>query len=183
MENYISINGVPVIGNHKILQQLLREDLDFEGLAVSDFGEFGDTQPLSNSASIFLTGLSAHNIGNQCGDWSVGWHGHSGNTYFPNGISVKEGLQAIAGECITYFNGLHADGTYSEANLTAAKDFAREAEYTIAVIGEEPYAEKSRDIDDLAPPIGQIEYVKELASCTTRKSAAASSRWPRTRTT
>lgn len=42
MENYISINGVPVIGNHKILQQLLREDLGFTGLTVSDFDEFGD---------------------------------------------------------------------------------------------------------------------------------------------
>lgn len=32
------------------------------------------------------------------------------------------------------------------------------------VIGEEPYAEKTGDLDDLALPAGQVEYVKELAS-------------------
>ncbi|POM75721.1 Glycoside hydrolase, partial [Phytophthora palmivora] len=42
------------------------------------------------------------------------------------------------------------------------------AEYTVAVIGEHPYAEKTGDIDDLALPAGQIEYVKELASTGTK---------------
>ncbi|EGZ24944.1 glycoside hydrolase [Phytophthora sojae] len=220
MENYISINGVPVIGNHKILQQLLREDLGFTGLTVSDFDEFGDystahriarnvnesirfsynltgidmsmaydtkylnatkalleqspeyldrlkesahriintklqnndsTLPIPSSSTIFLTGHSAHNIGNQCGGWSVRWHGYTGNEYFPNGISVKEGLEAFAGDKVTYFNGLNADGIYSDANLTTAKRLAIRLK-------------KTGDLDDLALPAGQVEYVKELAS-------------------
>ncbi|RLN20710.1 hypothetical protein BBJ28_00018398, partial [Nothophytophthora sp. Chile5] len=243
MENYISINGVPVIGNHKILQQLLREDLAYEGLAVSDFGEIGSMNifhrvardsdeairfsytrtgidmsmgydasylngtkllldespeylarmkesakriikmklklglfdnpvpglddvakvgnaddvatslemaresivllqnndkvlPISPSSSVFLTGHSAHDVGNQCGGWSVSWPGYGGNDLLPNGISVKTGMEAIAGSNVAYFNGLYVNGSYSEANMTTAKEMASQAEYTIAVIGE-----------------------------------------------
>ncbi|KAG2502410.1 hypothetical protein JM16_009824, partial [Phytophthora kernoviae] len=216
MENYISVNGVPVIANHKILQVLLREDMAFDGLTVSDFGEIGSlnsfhrvardpneavrfsytrtgvdmamgydttylngttllleespehfdrlkesakriikmklklglfdnpvpgadevakvrnevdvekslemaresivllqnndsTLPISTSSSVFLTGFNAHDIGNQCGGFTVFWPGTSGNEYFPNGISVKEGMEAIAGDKVTYFNGLDSD--------------------------------------------------------------------------
>ncbi|KAL3673721.1 hypothetical protein V7S43_001418 [Phytophthora oleae] len=275
MENYISVNGIPTIANHRILQVLLREDIGFEGVTLSDFGEIGmmntfhrvarnaseavrfsyantgidvamgsdttylngskilvqespeylermrktakrvikmklqlglfdtpvpgaddvakvhneediataldmaresivllqnndSTLPIPSSSSVFLTGHSADNIGNQCGGVSIWWHGYSGNKYFPNGISVKEGMEAIAGDNVTYFNGLDADGNYSEANMTTAKQYASQAEYTVAVIGEHPYAEKTGDIDDLALPAGQIEYVKELASTGTK---------------
>eukprot|EP00644_Phytophthora_capsici_P005730 jgi/Phyca11/97806/e_gw1.2.566.1 len=269
MENYISINGVPTIGNHKILQQLLREDLAFDGLAIGMMNTFhrvarnaseavrfsytntgidvamgsdttylngskllvqespeylermretakrvikmklqlglfdtpvpgaddvekvhneddiataldmaresivllqnnGSTLPILSSSSVFLTGHSADNIGNQCGGVSIFWHGYSGNEYFPNGISVKEGMEAIAGDKVTYFNGLDADGNYSDANMTTAKQYASQADYTVAVIGEPPYAEKTGDLDNLALPAGQIEYVKELASTGTK---------------
>ncbi|KAG7375315.1 hypothetical protein PHYPSEUDO_001859 [Phytophthora pseudosyringae] len=124
--------------------------------------------PISSSSSVFLTGHSAHNIGNQCGGWSVSWHGYTGNDNFPNGISVKEAMEDIAGDKVTYFNGLDSDGNYTTANVTAAMEYASQAEYTIAVIGEHPYAEKTGDIDDLALPAGQIEYVKELASTGTK---------------
>ncbi|KAG1703191.1 hypothetical protein DVH05_008101 [Phytophthora capsici] len=235
MENYVSINGVPTIGNHKILQQLLREDLAFDGMTTSDFAEVGSlstfhkiartideavrfsythtgidmsmgntlaylngskrvieespellgrlkesakrvirlklqlglfdtpvpgvddvalvrnaddvqksldmaresivllqnndsTLPIESSASVFLTGHSAHNIGNQCGGWSVSWPGYTGNDNFPNGISVKEAMEAIAGDKVTYFNGLEFAGNYSEANMTTAKQYASQAE-------------------------------------------------------
>ncbi|KAE9355754.1 hypothetical protein PF008_g3916 [Phytophthora fragariae] len=39
MENYISVNGVPTIASHRILQVLLREDIGFDGVTLSDFGE------------------------------------------------------------------------------------------------------------------------------------------------
>ncbi|GMF40104.1 unnamed protein product [Phytophthora lilii] len=275
MENYISINGVPTIANHKILQVLLREDMGYDGLAVSDFGEIGSmntfhsvardaneavrfsytrtgidmamgydttylngttrlidespeyldrmkqsakriikmklklglfdnpvpgaddvakvrndedvataltmaresivllqnndsTLPISSSSSVFLTGFNAHDIGNQCGGFSVAWPGYSGNEYFPNGISVKEGMEAIGGDKISYFNGLDVSGNYSDANMTTAKQYASQAEYTVVAIGEASYSEKAGDIDDLALPAGQIEYVKELASTGTK---------------
>ncbi|KAI9906217.1 hypothetical protein PsorP6_004577 [Peronosclerospora sorghi] len=39
MENYISLNGNPVIANRRILKDLLRSDLGFSGMLVSDWGE------------------------------------------------------------------------------------------------------------------------------------------------
>ncbi|KAL4152369.1 hypothetical protein PRNP1_009300 [Phytophthora ramorum] len=42
MENYISINGEPVIANPRILNDLLRSDLGFDGLLVSDWAEINN---------------------------------------------------------------------------------------------------------------------------------------------
>ncbi|KAL4155392.1 hypothetical protein PRNP1_007502 [Phytophthora ramorum] len=277
MENYISVNGVPVIENTKLMTTLLREDLGFDGLMVSDYGEINQltefhrtarsteeatkfalertsldmsmvgrnqaftnatnklieespeiidrlkqsvrrivktklklglydnpmpgaeyvdmvgsdddvaaalagaresivllqnndsTLPLSKNASVFLTGPSAHNIGYQCGGWSLQVWGVSGNDMFSHGVSVKQGFEVIAGnDSFTYFNGLNITGNYTDVDLATAKEYASQAEYTIAVIGEEPYEEKSGDIDDLSLPAGQIEYVKELASTGTK---------------
>ncbi|KAI9906692.1 hypothetical protein PsorP6_004156 [Peronosclerospora sorghi] len=39
MESYVSINGEPVIASRKILIDLLRHDMNFTGLLVSDYGE------------------------------------------------------------------------------------------------------------------------------------------------
>lgn len=42
MENYISINGVPVVANSKILQDLLRHDMSFDGMVVTDWAEINN---------------------------------------------------------------------------------------------------------------------------------------------
>ncbi|KAH7478882.1 Beta-glucosidase BoGH3B [Phytophthora ramorum] len=44
MENYISVNGVPVVSSTKILNNLLRNDLDFDGVVVTDWGEVNNLQ-------------------------------------------------------------------------------------------------------------------------------------------
>ncbi|POM58315.1 Glycoside hydrolase [Phytophthora palmivora] len=274
---YISVNGVPVIENTKLMTTLLRDDLKFDGLLVSDFGEINhlvsfhrtarstdeatkfslertsvdmsmvgsglsftngtnklikekpeiidrlkdsvhriiktklklglyddpmpgaeyvhmvgnnndvatalagsresivllqnnnSTLPISKDSSVFLTGPSADNIGYQCGGWSVQAWGVSGNDMFSHGVSVKQGVAAIVGnDSFIYFNGLNITGNYSDADMTIAKDYASQADYTVAVIGEEPYEEKSGDLNDLTLPAGQIEYVKELASTGTK---------------
>jgi beta-glucosidase len=93
-----------------------------------------------------------------------------GQRHFPNAISVKEGLEVIAGDKVTYFNGLEFDGDYSAANMTTAKDLASQAEYTVAVIVELQYAERSDDINDQALPAG---HVRELASTGSLRSSRA----------
>jgi len=277
MENYISVNGIPTIANPKLMNKLLREDLGFEGMTVSDFAEiqhlntfhrFARTNaeaatlsvkrtsidmtmassdygfinatkaliasdatyfnrvkesarrivklklklglydnpvpgadlvdlvgndddkaaalnmaresivllqnndsvlPIPEASTVFLTGHSADNVGFMCGGWSLSQQGYSGNDMFPNGISVKDGFEAIASDKVTYFNGLNYTGVYNESDLAQAKELASKAEYTIAVIGEHSYTEKvAGDINDLALPAGQIEYVSELASTGTK---------------
>ncbi|KUF77928.1 Lysosomal beta glucosidase [Phytophthora nicotianae] len=277
MENYISVNGVPIVENTKLLKTLLRHDLQFEGLMVTDYGEINalqnfhrtarteneatkfslertsidmsmvasdlsftngtnklleedpeildrlkesvrrviklklklglydnpmsgeeyldmvgndddvaaaldgaresivllqnndSTLPLAKDASVFLTGPIAHDMGRQCGGWTLQVQGVSGNDMFSHGVSVKQGLEAIAGNgSITYFNGLNITGNYPDSDLATAKQYAAKAEYTVAVIGEEVYEEKTGDINDLTLPLGQIQYVKELASTGTK---------------
>ncbi|RLN94310.1 hypothetical protein BBJ28_00003832 [Nothophytophthora sp. Chile5] len=42
MENYISINGIPVVANSKILDDLVRNDLDYDGVVVTDWAEINN---------------------------------------------------------------------------------------------------------------------------------------------
>jgi beta-glucosidase len=279
MENYISVNGVPLVSNTKLMNGLLRDDLGWDGMMVTDYAEIdqladfhrvartyeeatrisltrasvdmsmiatddsfmngttallqqspqylsrvkasarrvvklklqlglydnpvpgeanlallgneNDTAtalelaresvvllknnasvlPLAEDASVFLTGHAADDIGLQCGGWTIEWQGYAGhNELYPLGSTVKDNIETITGNSssVTYFNGLNYTGEYSEADLATAMEYASNAEFTVAVIGEGPYAEKPGDIDDLALPAGQIEYVKQLASTGTK---------------
>ncbi|KAJ8571492.1 hypothetical protein ON010_g5343 [Phytophthora cinnamomi] len=50
---------------------------------------------LSENASVFMTGPSAHNIGYQSGGWSLQSWGVSGNDMFTHDVSVKQGTGKI----------------------------------------------------------------------------------------
>lgn len=277
MENYVSINGEPVVSSSRILNDLLRTDLGFDGLLVTDYNEInnlkefhhvvktqeeavalsltrtsidmsmvpndalfighaqkllqarpdvesrlresavrviktkltlglydnpvpgeqyvsmvgskedfeeslemaresivllknqGNVLPLPKTASVFLTGHSADNIGHQCGGWSKQWQGYSGNVMFPNGVSVRQGFAGVVGnDSFTYFNGLAADGKISDADMAEAVKHAGEHEYTVAVIGEATYTEKPGDIDNMALPEGQVKFIEALSATKTK---------------
>ncbi|KAG6971689.1 hypothetical protein JG687_00001882 [Phytophthora cactorum] len=223
MENYISINGIPVVANTKILEDLVRNDLNYDGVVVTDWAEINNlkdwhrvvdtyeeavrlsltrtaldmsmvpydtefithaTEMLSSFPDEFLVGndddkavaldLARESIVVLKNDNNIlplanGSSGYSGNDMYPNGISVRQGFENLVGNnSFTYFNGLNADGTYSEADLATAVNLASQHEYTIAVIGEDTYAEKPGDIDDLDLPAGQIAYVEALAATGTK---------------
>ncbi|ETP09057.1 hypothetical protein F441_15057 [Phytophthora nicotianae CJ01A1] len=277
MQNYISVNGVPTVESTRLLKTLLRNDFEFDGMMVTDYGEIDALEdfhrvarttaeatkftlertsidmsmvgvgttftngtyaligeeltildrlkdsvrriiklklqlglydnplpgeenlalvgndndvaaalnlaresavllqnddnvlPIKKDALVFLTGHSADNVGYQCGGWTIQVQGVSGNDMFSHGSSVKQGIEEIVGnDSFSYFNGLNVNGSYSDNDLNTAKKLASEAEYTVVVIGEEPYEEKTGDIDDLTLPVGQIQYVKELASIGTK---------------
>ncbi|KAK1937012.1 Lysosomal beta glucosidase [Phytophthora citrophthora] len=50
MENYISVNGVPVIENTKLMTKLLRDDVGFSGMMVTDFYEINDLHVFHRTA-------------------------------------------------------------------------------------------------------------------------------------
>eukprot|EP00644_Phytophthora_capsici_P009435 jgi/Phyca11/526839/estExt2_fgenesh1_pm.C_PHYCAscaffold_130100 len=125
--------------------------------------------PLPKSASVFLTGHSADNVGYQCGGWTFIWQGYGGNEMFKNGISIRKGMENLVGnDSFTYFNGLLVNGSISDADLAKAVELASQHEYTIAAIGEPNYTEKPGDIDDPALPEGQVKYVEALAATGTK---------------
>ncbi|KAJ8579095.1 hypothetical protein ON010_g101 [Phytophthora cinnamomi] len=280
MESYISINGVPVVANTKILRDLVRHDMGFQGLIVTDYSEIHNLHvwhrvastdqdavrmaltnapldmsmvsynttfidmarltvqenpelldrvkasarriittkvkldlyenalpgtasdislvgqnesrqtalelaresivllknedgllPLSPDSDIFLTGHAADNVGLLCGGWSLRWQGVSGNSLFPNGISLRQGIANVlntSSGSVQYANDLHPNGSYSSVALQFITNRAAQSKYTVIAIGEGAYAEKPGDLDDLNLPRGQVDYVREVAATGTK---------------
>ncbi|GMF62021.1 unnamed protein product [Phytophthora fragariaefolia] len=156
---------VSMVGNDKDKETALEMARESIVLLKNEDGVL----PLPKDASVFLTGHSADNVGYQCGGWTLIWQGHSGNAMFPHGVSVRKGLENVVGnDSFTYYNGLFANGSISDANLAKAVELAGQHEYTIAAIGESQYTEKPGDIDDPALPEGQVKFIEALAATGTK---------------
>ncbi len=92
--------------------------------------------PLSKQARILVAGKNAHNLGHQCGGFTVAWQGTSGNEFVLNGTSIWEGIRGLApnAELSVAGGGEEADPEHHDV--------------AIVVIGETPYAEGMGDIRD-----------------------------------
>ena len=103
----------------------------------------GDVLPLTPSGdddrAILVAGKSAHNIGFQCGGFSVAWQGTDGNDAVEGGTSIWEGIRALAPDA-----QLSEDGS--------AADAARHR-VAVVVIGERPYAEGMGDVRPAGPGV------------------------------
>ena len=88
--------------------------------------------PLRRSARVLLAGKSAHDLGNQCGGFTVEWQGAQGNRLIEGDSTGFEGVRALATACDFDSEGHSAD--------PAKHDVA------VVVIGERPYAEGLGDI-------------------------------------
>jgi beta-glucosidase len=100
----------------------------------------GGVQLLSSSASIYVAGSNADDLGNQTGGWTVTWQGASGNHDI--GTTIFQGMQADAPNAHFTFS---ADASAPMAG----------SDVGVVVIGERPYAEGVGDIgnghtDDLS---------------------------------
>ncbi len=95
-----------------------------------------NTLPLARTAKrIHVAGVSANDLGDQCGGWTIKWQGQSGSP--TAGTTVLGAIQQIAGPNVkvTYSqDGTGADG----------------ADVAVVVVGETPYAEMFGDRRDLS---------------------------------
>lgn len=104
--------------------------------------------PLNREAEhIHVAGKSANNIGIQCGGWTVGWQGSSGN--ITEGTTVLEAIEKVA------------TGEVSFA-VSGYSDDAEGADVAVVVIGEYPYAEGQGDRSDLHLANQDVQAVKNL---------------------
>ena len=90
--------------------------------------------PLRRDIRVLVAGDGAHNIGKQCGGWTLTWQGTGNdNRDFPSATSIFDGIRAAVA------NGgsavLSPDGQFDSATPDAA----------IVVFGEDPYAEGDGD--------------------------------------
>jgi len=95
--------------------------------------------PINPAQNILIAGDAANNIGKQSGGWTITWQGtNNTNEDFPGGSSIYDGFaKAIkeSGGTVT----LSADGSYQS-----------KPDIAIVVFGEEPYAEGSGDVANVA---------------------------------
>jgi len=85
--------------------------------------------PLDKNATIAVVGKNAHNLGYQCGGWSISWQGSSGD--ITTGTTILEGMQEVAPD---------ADIVYSIDGSNIP-----EGAIGVVIIGETPYAESDGD--------------------------------------
>lgn len=113
----------------------------------------GNVLPLKKDMQhLLVAGHGAHDIGLQCGGWSIEWQGQSGN--ITPGTTILQGIQQIVGEKIEI--------TYSEKGEFIPNIAA---EVGLVVVGEAPYAEGNGDNGDLrlsAEDIALIERMRDL---------------------
>lgn len=83
--------------------------------------------PLKKSAKVSVTGSKAHDIGSQCGGWTMGWQGKTGS--ITPGTTIRRAIE----------HALASGGALTEAD---------DADVAVVVVGETPYAEGSGDNKD-----------------------------------
>jgi beta-glucosidase len=91
-----------------------------------------DTLPLNKHSRILVTGKNAHNIGHQCGGFTLYWQGFSDNKQLDQATSIWQGIKNTAPNSILK----------EQLDDVKAKDF----DIAVVVIGEVPYAEGYGDI-------------------------------------
>lgn len=104
---------------------------------------------LKNMDKLVVAGSSAHDIGLQCGGWTISWQGSAGD--ITEGTTILEGLREVGtGKTIDY----KANGYFSATDYDAA----------IIVIGEDPYAEGEGDrtAEELKLKDSDIELIENI---------------------
>nr|GMD57282.1 lysosomal beta glucosidase-like [Ipomoea batatas] len=99
--------------------------------------------PLPKKATrILVAGSHAHNLGYQCGGWTITWQGHSDNN-ITIGTTILKAISDIVDPTTEVVYNENPDFDFTNSN-----DFA----YAIVVVGEHPYAEYDGDNMNLTIP-------------------------------
>ncbi|CAM9306867.1 unnamed protein product [Chrysoparadoxa australica] len=139
--------------------------------------------PREDGMTVAVLGPTCQSIAYQAGGWSVHWQGALNDDEFGGrGTTVLEGVKAAAGEAInvkvlhpyltpTSFHGIQLLSAIGvDIHGVRAKDYdaaislAASSNAVLLCVGEGNYTEKPGDIQDLALPKGQVDFVREVAA-------------------
>ncbi|KAI3758663.1 hypothetical protein L6452_06233 [Arctium lappa] len=96
--------------------------------------------PLPKMASkVLVAGSHADNLGYQCGGWTIGWQGFSGNEN-TTGTTILNGIKSAVDPSTEISYMENPDNEFLEAN-----NFS----YAIVIVGEHPYTEMFGDSSNL----------------------------------
>ncbi|KAM7505116.1 hypothetical protein LguiB_004020 [Lonicera macranthoides] len=114
--------------------------------------------PLPKKATkVLVAGSHAHNIGNQCGGWTIEWQGKSGNITTGTTILTAVKNTVDPGTEVVYQENPSAD--YVKSNKFS---------YAIVVVGEPPYSETFGDSLNLTIPDSSISTIKNVCGGTVK---------------
>ncbi|CAN1262644.1 Beta-glucosidase BoGH3B [Linum perenne] len=116
---------------------------------------FGDRPmlPLQKKAKkILVAGSHAHNLGLQCGGWTIDWYGRSGNN-LTSGTTIIEGVTNTVDPSTKVVYNENPD-----VNFVESSGFS----YAIVVVGEAPYVEKRGDSLNLTIPANGISTIENV---------------------
>lgn len=105
--------------------------------------------PLPKNAHLYVAGVHAHNIGLQCGGWTISWQGSSGT--ITEGTTLLQGLREVA--------------PAAHIEYSATGDFSNGLpDYSIVVLGENPYAEYFGDRRELTLSEALVKKMKNYGA-------------------
>ncbi|RLN17606.1 beta-glucosidase BoGH3B-like [Panicum miliaceum] len=112
--------------------------------------------PLSkNAKKVLVAGSHAHDLGNQCGGWTIKWQGESGNNLTGAGTTILEAIKKAVSKNTTVDYVEHPD----KDDLAKG---AGEYDYAVVAVGEPPYAETAGDNQNLTIPSPGPEVIKDV---------------------
>jgi len=110
----------------------------------------GDTLPLARDVPLILVaGQGAHDIGIQCGGWTVEWQGAPGAT--TPGVTLLEGVEKAV-----------AEATSVRYDPAGQFEIEGRADVGIVVVGEMPYAEGIGDRADLSLSADDVALIERM---------------------
>jgi len=111
----------------------------------------GDVLPLDpNEQQILVSGAGMHDVGMQCGGWTISWQGGNGN--ITPGTTLLDAIESA----------VSADTTVNYDRFGRFENVKAPAPVGIAVVGERPYAEGVGDDPDLALAESDVEMVERI---------------------
>ena len=110
----------------------------------------GGMLPLDPKAALAVAGRGAHNLGMQCGGWSMEWLGFQGNKA-TSGTTVWDGITAASASA-TLLNG-----AAEVRNVQAGTPM-------LVVVGEKPYAEGAGDRKAVGLDLEDVSLVRSCAN-------------------
>ncbi|ERN11077.1 hypothetical protein AMTR_s00024p00127950 [Amborella trichopoda] len=143
------------IVGHKTHRELAREAVRKSLVLLKNEKAGKPMLPLSKKApKILVAGSHAHNLGYQCGGWTITWAGNGGNTTI--GTTILEGVKASMSKKTHVVYEERPNERFFENNTGFS--------YAIVAVGETPYVESGGDNSDLTIPSGGIETLRTVCT-------------------
>ncbi|MEM6261469.1 MAG: glycoside hydrolase family 3 N-terminal domain-containing protein [Bacteroidota bacterium] len=120
-----------------------------------------DLLPISKDKKVLVTGVAGNSLNYLNGGWSRTWAGVDTTYNDPDKLTIYEALQDILGQANVSF--VQGTGYTEEINIEQAVETAKEVDYVVVCVGEQPATEKPSDIDDLSLPQVQQDLVTALS--------------------